>query len=114
MSIADEIDRLAAQRAAGHLTEAEFEEAKARIFVQPSVSHGAHAALPPAEGAVSSINALRRSTSDRWIGGVCGGLAKTLAVESWIVRLVFVLCLMFAGIGLLPYLLLWIFVPPER
>ena len=34
-SIADEIDRLAAQRAAGHLSDAEFEAAKARLFADP-------------------------------------------------------------------------------
>ena len=112
MSIADEIDRLAAQRAAGHLTDAEFESAKARLFAHPPGPATAYTTLPD-DGAVTSINRLRRSLSDRWIGGVCGGLAKTLVVESWIVRLVFVLCLLFAGVGLLPYLLLWIFVPPE-
>ena len=109
MSIADEIDRLAAQRAAGHLSDTEFEAAKARVFAQ-----GGGGASLPVDGAVTSFNNLRRSTSDRWIGGVCGGIARMLDVESWIVRLVFVVCLLFAGFGLLPYVLLWIFVPPER
>ena len=108
MSIADEIDRLAAQRDAGHLTEAEFEAAKARLFAQASP--------PPASAApdVAAINNLRRSLSDRWVGGVCGGLAKMTGIESWIVRLLFVLAILFAGFGFIPYVLLWIFVPPER
>jgi phage shock protein C len=108
-SIADEVDRLAAQRAAGHLTDTEFEAAKARLFSQP---HG-DAWGSTASQAHASVNALRRSINDRWIGGVCGGIAKMAGIESWIVRLMFVLGILFAGLGLLPYVLLWIFVPPE-
>jgi phage shock protein PspC (stress-responsive transcriptional regulator) len=105
-SIADEIERLDAQRAAGRLTDAEFEAAKARLFAQPS-SDSAWSS------AAADINRLRRSLNDRWLGGVCGGMAKQFGIESWIVRLVFVAALLFAGFGLLPYVLLWIFVPPE-
>lgn len=116
MSIVDEIDRLAAQRNAGHLTDAEFEAAKARVFAQPQSTFTSAPSFgaTSAEGAVTTINNLRRSSTDRWIAGVCGGLAKMLGIESWIVRLLFVLCLFFAGFGLLPYLLLWIFVPSEH
>ncbi len=56
---------------------------------------------------------LRRSRTDRWFGGVCGGIARMAGVDSWIVRLTFVVASLFAGVGLLPYLLLWIFVPPD-
>ena len=106
MSIADEIDRLGAQRDAGRLSDAEFEAAKARLFAQqPSEGLGPDAA---------AINSLRRSVSDRWVGGVCGGLAKLTGIESWIVRLLFVIGILFAGFGFIPYVLLWIFVPPER
>jgi phage shock protein C len=108
-SIADEVDRLAAQRDAGRLTDAEFEAAKARLFSQP---HG-DAWGSAASQAHANVNSLRRSIDDRWIGGVCGGIAKLAGIESWIVRLMFVLGILFAGLGLLPYVLLWIFVPPE-
>jgi phage shock protein PspC (stress-responsive transcriptional regulator) len=56
---------------------------------------------------------LRRSRSDRWIAGVCGGLAKATAVESWVWRLAFALLLLCGGAGLLVYVLMWIFVPAE-
>ena len=37
------------------------------------------------------INGLRRSQNDRWLGGVCGGLARFTGVDSWLWRLGFVL-----------------------
>ena len=101
MSIADEIERLAAQRSAGHLSDAEFERAKSRVLDRES-SAGS-----------SEIGTLRRSLHDRWIGGVCGGLAKLTGMESWIFRLLFVVAVFFGGFGLIPYVLLWIFVPEE-
>ena len=106
MSLSDEIDRLAAQRDAGHLTDAEFQAAKARLFAQPQFESTARESNP--------VNTLRRSLNDRWIGGVCGGLAKMTGVESWVIRLLFVVGLLFAGFGFIPYVLLWIFIPPER
>ena len=60
-----------------------------------------------------SSSALRRSRTDRWLGGVCGGLAKVSGVESWIWRLVFALFTVTFGFGFVIYLLLWIFVPEE-
>lgn len=56
---------------------------------------------------------LRRSRSDRMLGGVCGGLAQYLGVDSLLVRLFFVVFAILAGSGLLVYLLFWILVPME-
>ena len=61
----------------------------------------------------STVNRLRRSRDDRWLGGVCGGLARLTGMESWIWRLAFALLFLFWGAGLLLYILLWIFVPDE-
>ena len=101
MNIADDLDRLVAQHTAGRLTDAEFETAKARLLSQST----------PAVDV--SVNTLRRSLNDRWVGGVCGGLAKLTGVESWVFRLLFAVSVVFAGFGLIPYVLLWIFVPVE-
>ncbi|MCB1021793.1 MAG: PspC domain-containing protein, partial [Acidobacteria bacterium] len=60
-----------------------------------------------------AINSLRRSITDSWVGGVCGGIARATGVESWIWRLIFVVLFLFGGTGLLLYILLWIFVPSE-
>ena len=109
ISIADEVERLGAQRDAGRLTDAEFEAAKARLFAEPA---GEGWTLPAPDGR-ADIQRLRRSLNDRWLGGVCGGIAQLTGVESWIVRLIFTLAVLFAGIGLIPYALLWIFIPSE-
>ena len=103
MSIADDLSRLDEMRSRGALSEDEFTRAKARLLV------GAGSDIP----AVDAINRLRRSRSDRWIGGVCGGIAAMTGVESWIWRLVLAALALFGGTGVLLYLLLWIFVPEE-
>ena len=117
MNVSDEIKRLHELHQAGALTDAEFEQAKAKAlgstvnldkpstFRSDSGSGGADLA--------SEIGALRRSRTDRWLGGVCGGLGKASGMESWIWRLVFVLFTVTFGFGLLIYLLMWIFVPEE-
>jgi phage shock protein PspC (stress-responsive transcriptional regulator) len=45
---------------------------------------------------------------------VCGGIAQVTGLASWVWRLVFVFAMIFAGTGLLLYVLLWIFVPQEQ
>jgi len=45
------------------------------------------------------------------VGGVCAAIAYRLAIPTWIVRMTLFLLVLCSGIGLIPYLLLWIFVP---
>lgn len=54
---------------------------------------------------------LHRSLNDKFIGGVCGGLAESLGVEAVYLRLAFLLFLIYAGNGLLVYLILWVVLP---
>lgn len=56
---------------------------------------------------------LRRSSHNRMIAGVCGGLAEWLDWDPTIVRLVYVLVsILSVGFpGLLIYLLLWVLMP---
>ena len=42
------------------------------------------------------------------IAGVCGGVANFLNIDVKIVRIVWVIAVLFAGVGVLAYLLLWI------
>jgi phage shock protein PspC (stress-responsive transcriptional regulator) len=53
---------------------------------------------------------LVRSRSDRWIAGVCGGLADALGVDATLVRVGFALFGLF-GVGEVVYLVLWLVVP---
>lgn len=99
MGIADELERLQALRAAGTLSDEEFERAKAAVLRGD----------PPAP----AFNKLRRSRSDRWLGGVCGGIATLTGVDTWIWRLLLTMLAIFGGTGILLYILLWIFVPSE-
>jgi phage shock protein C len=57
---------------------------------------------------------LYRSSSNKMIAGVCGGLGKYFSVDATIVRLVFLLLLFLGGSGFLLYLILWIIVPEEQ
>lgn len=58
---------------------------------------------------------LRRSRSQRMIGGVCGGLAEWLGWTPGRVRLIYVLVsvLSVAFPGILVYIVLWILIPSE-
>ncbi len=56
---------------------------------------------------------LYRSRTDRWIAGVCGGLAAYLDVDVSAVRLAFVLLAFWNGLGVVLYLLLVLLVPDE-
>ena len=107
MSIADELSKLDELRQRGTLSDAEFARAKERLL-------GTATPPPPVPPPVlDAVNRLRRSTGDRWIGGVCGGLARATGLESWVWRLIFAVLILFGGAGIFIYLLLWIFVPAE-
>jgi phage shock protein C len=57
---------------------------------------------------------LYRSRTDKMIAGVCGGLGKYLGVDPTLIRLTFVLLLLFGiGSGLLVYLAMMLLVPLE-
>lgn len=51
------------------------------------------------------------STTDKKIGGVCGGLAEYFDIDALLVRLLFVFLFFSLGGGLVLYLLLWILAP---
>lgn len=51
------------------------------------------------------------STTDKKIGGVCGGLAEYFGIDSLLIRLAFFLLIWCAGIGLPTYLILWMLAP---
>ena len=106
MALTDELAKLEDLHRRGALSDEEFARAKAHLLDG--------AATPDSTaGPAAAINALRRSSGDRWIGGVCGGIGRATGIDSWVWRLLFALLLLCGGAGLVLYVLLWIFVPAE-
>lgn len=54
---------------------------------------------------------LTRSDDDKWIAGVCGGLAQGFGVEAQWIRLGFAIFAIFGGASIAIYVLLWIILP---
>ena len=53
-------------------------------------------------------------SNNKMIGGVCGGLAEYLDIDPTIVRIVWVLMVLFAGFGILLYIILWLIMPKQQ
>ena len=105
MPLADELGKLSELHANGALTDEEFKRAKERLLnAEPTRSN---------DPLASAVNTFRRSRTDRWFGGVCGGIARSTGMEAWVWRLLFAALFICAGVGVLLYVLLWIFVPSE-
>jgi phage shock protein C len=74
---------------------------------------------PSCGNAVASSNSgmyaqqsqLVRPRNPRVIAGVCSGLALHYGWDITIVRLILVLCVLFAGTGVLAYVIAWIVIP---
>ncbi|MCZ7611237.1 MAG: PspC domain-containing protein [Ignavibacterium sp.] len=56
---------------------------------------------------------LYRSVTDKMLGGVCGGIAEYFGIDPVIIRLTFVLAVIFGGSGILAYIILWIIIPQK-
>lgn len=60
------------------------------------------------------VKKLFRSRSNRVIGGVCGGLAEYLNIDTTVLRVITALLTFVMGMSLWVYLLAWIIIPEER
>ena len=103
MTLSNELQQLGELHQRGVLSDEEFARAKAKVL------NGT--ASTSATG--MAINSLRRSREDRWVGGVCGGIARLTGVDAWLWRILMVALVLCGGTGLLLYALLWIFVPDD-
>lgn len=56
---------------------------------------------------------LTRSSTDKMLGGVCGGLARYFGVDATLVRLIVVALVIFAGLGPIIYFILWAVMPAD-
>ena len=60
------------------------------------------------------LQKLHRSEADCKVAGVCGGLAEGTAIPSWSWRMLFLVLTFCFGIGLIPYIILWICFPVRK
>lgn len=56
---------------------------------------------------------LTRSSSDKILGGVCGGLANYLNIDAGLVRLLTAAIILLTGFGPIAYLLAWFLLPDD-
>jgi phage shock protein C len=57
---------------------------------------------------------LFRNPNDKVLGGVCSGIGSYFDIDPVIVRLIFAILFLTAGIGLLAYVIAWIVIPVPR
>lgn len=55
----------------------------------------------------------RRSTTDKMLGGVCGGLARRYGFDPALLRVVTVVAVFAGGLGLLAYVAAWLAIPAD-
>ncbi|MEQ9467795.1 MAG: PspC domain-containing protein [Ekhidna sp.] len=61
-----------------------------------------------------AVKKLFRSTDDRVLGGVSGGIASYFGMDPVVIRVLFVISIFLGGAGLLVYIILWIITPEAR
>ena len=70
-------------------------------------------APPPPESDPAPRAPLHRSTSDKMVAGVCGGLAEYTGVDALLWRVGFVALTVAGGTGVVVYALLWLLMPTD-
>ncbi len=63
----------------------------------------------------NNFKKLYRSKTNRWLGGVCGGLGEYFNIDPTVVRVLWIIgTLLSMGIGgLFAYIILWIVIPEK-
>jgi len=56
---------------------------------------------------------LERKLSDRWLAGVCAGLADYSGIDVSLIRVIFAVLTLFGGVGAIAYVIAWALVPEE-
>ena len=57
---------------------------------------------------------LTRSRDDRWIAGICGGIAEHTGIDATLIRVILVIAtILGAGSLVVIYLICWVVIPKE-
>jgi phage shock protein PspC (stress-responsive transcriptional regulator) len=59
------------------------------------------------------MSALVRPRDNRWIAGVCSGLARRFGMSPNVMRLIFVISCLLPGPQFVAYIVLWVLMPDE-
>ena len=62
---------------------------------------------------IRDVDRLRRSSTDRYVAGVAGGLGRHFDIDPTVVRVTLVVLTLFGGAGALLYAAVWLFVPED-
>jgi phage shock protein PspC (stress-responsive transcriptional regulator) len=86
---------------------------------QPGPQPGPHPGSQPGSGLDRFFGWLReidvrRDTEDKWLAGVCSGIANRLGVDPLVIRAALVVLILLGGIGVTLYLIAWAFIPNDR
>ena len=57
---------------------------------------------------------VRRDTEDKWLAGVCSGIANRLGVDPLVTRAALVVLILLGGVGVTLYLIAWAFIPNDK
>ncbi|HEY6127745.1 MAG TPA: PspC domain-containing protein [Candidatus Acidoferrum sp.] len=66
---------------------------------------------PDAASVTGGPKRLMRSSTDKKLGGVCGGLAEYFDMDPTLVRVLWLLVVLCGGTGILLYVILWLVLP---
>lgn len=84
-----------------------------RVMTETPQQHDEQARPGVAAENLRNYERLRRSTTDRKIAGVAGGLGRHLNIDPTVLRVLFVVLALFGGAGLVLYGVAWLIVPEE-
>jgi phage shock protein PspC (stress-responsive transcriptional regulator) len=65
------------------------------------------------EGEMNMKESLSRSSSDKVLTGVCGGLARSLGWSPLLVRILFVVLSLLIGLPSVAYVVMWLMLPAD-
>src|SRR4051795_667986 len=66
-----------------------------------------------ADQLLHQLRGLRRSTDDKVIAGVAGGLGRRLGIDPLLLRVVLAVLVLFGGTGIVLYALAWLLIPQD-
>jgi phage shock protein PspC (stress-responsive transcriptional regulator) len=76
-----------------------------------STPTGGNTTTATAQPGPQSTTRYRRSRQDRWLAGVCGGVARTLGIDPIVLRVAVVVLSVFGGAGIVVYVAGWLLLP---